>query len=211
MTRRWPCSRQRARGHRVPDVWKGRGPVDLVDVSVQLTARMLVLPCRRGCRGPVPGARAIASGLGLERFRRIIEQQDATRASSTTTAACRRLGRHMVTTDRSGFLTSPRCRAVGRTSVGPEPARSWRTSSIPPFASRSWPNRGDELRAGDPVLVALPDAAGSIRRSRWRHGPSGWAMNARRQRRSSLVGSSPMADARDTAREVNAGRRRPIP
>jgi hypothetical protein len=36
-------------------------------------------------------------------------------------------------------------------------------------------------------------------------------MNARRQRRSSLVGSSPMADARDTAREVNAGRRRPIP
>ena len=56
---------------------KGRGPPDLVDVSVELAARMLVLggvaadraDAERRVRG------AIASGAGLERFRRIIENQ----------------------------------------------------------------------------------------------------------------------------------------
>src|SRR4051794_40494937 len=55
------------------DVLKGKGSPDLVDVSVELTARMLVL-------GKIAGDRtaaerlvrgAIASGAGLERFRRI--------------------------------------------------------------------------------------------------------------------------------------------
>src|SRR3954466_10170854 len=59
------------------EVLKGEGPQDLVDVSVELAARMLVL----GKVAPDAAAaaqqvrRAIASGAGLERFRRIIEVQ----------------------------------------------------------------------------------------------------------------------------------------
>src|SRR3954462_15525073 len=59
------------------EVLKGRGPRDLIDVSVELTARMLVLgnkaPDRAAAARQVQAA--IASGAGLERFRQIIENQ----------------------------------------------------------------------------------------------------------------------------------------
>jgi pyrimidine-nucleoside phosphorylase len=59
------------------DVLKGAGPANLVEVSVELTARMLVLgriaPDRPAAYQRVRAA--IASGEGLERFRRIIETQ----------------------------------------------------------------------------------------------------------------------------------------
>jgi len=67
------------------EVLKGRGPADLIAVSIELTARMLVLG--RVATDVADGERqaraAIASGLGLERFRVI-------RESWTTTACCRR-------------------------------------------------------------------------------------------------------------------------
>mgnify|MGYP003694692301 CR=1 FL=1 len=72
------AGRQRARSDRVHRGAEGRRPADLIDVSVELTARMLVLgrvrdgPCRRE---RARARRAIASGAGLERFRRIIEAQ----------------------------------------------------------------------------------------------------------------------------------------
>src|SRR5262249_40655440 len=59
------------------DVLKGRGPADLIEVSVELTARMLLLgriaDDRAEAGDRVRGA--IASGAGLERFRAIIEGQ----------------------------------------------------------------------------------------------------------------------------------------
>src|SRR3954447_13023444 len=59
------------------EVLKGRGPQGLIDVSVDLTLRMLVLG---KVADDLPSAtqqvrRAIASGAGLERFRQIIENQ----------------------------------------------------------------------------------------------------------------------------------------
>jgi thymidine phosphorylase len=59
------------------DVLKGSGPQDLIDVSVELAARMLVLG---RVADDLPAAErtirdAIASGAGLERFRRIVEAQ----------------------------------------------------------------------------------------------------------------------------------------
>src|SRR3984893_2734845 len=59
------------------DVLKGKGPPDLIDVSVELAARMLVLgrfaADRADAARQVRGA--ISSGAGLERFRQIIEVQ----------------------------------------------------------------------------------------------------------------------------------------
>src|SRR6185369_2377587 len=59
------------------DVLKGRGPADLLEVSVELTARMLVLG--KVAADPSDARRrietAIASGAALDRFRQIIELQ----------------------------------------------------------------------------------------------------------------------------------------
>jgi thymidine phosphorylase len=59
------------------DVLKGGGPSDLVDVSIELTARMLVLGrVADDLADAEKQARdAIASGAGLDRFRAIIEAQ----------------------------------------------------------------------------------------------------------------------------------------
>src|SRR5262245_23758486 len=59
------------------EVLKGRGPRDLTQISVELTARMLVLGgAARDRRAAETRVReAMASGAGLDRFRRIIEFQ----------------------------------------------------------------------------------------------------------------------------------------
>ena len=102
------------------DVLKGGGPADLVDVSVELTARMLVLGKIADDR---PSAerlvrRAISSGAGLDRFRRIVEQQggdprivdDDSRLPSAP-------DRFVVRADQAGFLTTLDAELVGRASV----------------------------------------------------------------------------------------------
>src|SRR6266850_2248182 len=59
------------------EVLKGRGPKDLIDVSMELAARMLVLGKVADdlAAADEQARRAIASGEGLERFRQIIEIQ----------------------------------------------------------------------------------------------------------------------------------------
>src|SRR3954465_14289247 len=59
------------------EVLKGRGPRDLIDVSVELTARMLVLGTKAAdlAAAKQQVEAAIDSGAGLQRFRQIIEVQ----------------------------------------------------------------------------------------------------------------------------------------
>src|SRR5258707_10738525 len=102
------------------EVLKGRGPKDLTDVSVDLTARMLVLGAVAADRAAAEARvrDAIASGAGLERFRRIIEHQggdprvidDYGRLPSAP-------GRHVIPAPRSGFVTYVDAELVGRASV----------------------------------------------------------------------------------------------
>jgi pyrimidine-nucleoside phosphorylase len=102
------------------DILKGQGSADLVDVSVELTARMLVMgkiaDDRSSAERLVRGA--IASGEGLERFRRIIEMQggdphivdDYHRLPSAPE-------RHLVRAPATGYLTHLDAELVGRASV----------------------------------------------------------------------------------------------
>jgi pyrimidine-nucleoside phosphorylase len=102
------------------DVLKGSGPADLVEVSVELTARMLVLG---GVAADRAAARqrvrhAIGSGEGLERFRRIIATQggdphvidDPARLPAAP-------HRHVVKATRAGYVTTMDASLVGRASV----------------------------------------------------------------------------------------------
>ncbi|MBW8894568.1 MAG: thymidine phosphorylase, partial [Acidobacteria bacterium] len=102
------------------DVLKGGGPSDLVDVSVELTARMLVLGkvARDRDEAEQKARGAIRSGAGLDRFRQIIEAQggdskvvdDYTRLPHVT-------DRHVVAADRAGFVSRLDAESIGRASV----------------------------------------------------------------------------------------------
>jgi len=102
------------------EVLKGRGPADLIELSVELAARMLVLG---KVAAELDDARcriqaAIRSGDGLERFRRIVETQggdprivdDYSRLPSAPE-------RDVVKAPRAGSLTRVDAELIGRASV----------------------------------------------------------------------------------------------
>jgi thymidine phosphorylase len=102
------------------EVLKGGGPADLVEVSIELTARMLLLGRVAADRADAERRvrAAIASGQGLDRFRRIVEHQggdprvvdDYARLPSAP-------DRHVVTADRAGYVSGLDAELVGRASV----------------------------------------------------------------------------------------------
>jgi thymidine phosphorylase len=138
------------------EVLKGRGPADLVAISVELTARMLVL-------GGIASDRAdgerqvrakIASGAGLERFRRIIEFQggdprvldDYGRLPSAPE-------RRVVKADRAGFLTALDAELVGRSSVALGAGRDRVQDPVDPAVGiMVLAGPGDPVEAGDGIL-----------------------------------------------------------
>jgi pyrimidine-nucleoside phosphorylase len=139
------------------EVLKGRGPADLTEVSLELTTRMLLFGGVADTRDDAErlAVAAIASGAGLDRFRRIIEQQggdprvvdDYGRLPSVP-------DRHVVKAPRDGFLVTLDAEAVGRASVALGAGRDRVEDPVDPAVGiivRAKP--GDEVRAGDPVLV----------------------------------------------------------
>jgi pyrimidine-nucleoside phosphorylase len=138
------------------EVLKGRGPADLVDVSVELAARMLVLGGIATDRADA--ARrvrdAIRTGAGLDRFRRIIETQggdphvvdDYSRLPSAP-------HHHVVTAPRGGYLTALDAELVGRASVALGAGRDRVEDPVDAGVGISViATPGDEVSAGDAVL-----------------------------------------------------------
>ena len=141
------------------EVLKGRGPADLLEISVDLTARMLVLggvaTTRAEARRQVE--QAIASGAGLERFRRIIEFQggdphvvdDYGRLPSAP-------ARHVVQATRAGFLAGLDAELVGKASVALGAGRDRVQDPIDHGVGiLVLAKPGDALREGDGVLELL--------------------------------------------------------
>ena len=138
------------------DVLKGSGPADLVEVSVELTARMLVLG---GVAADRPTARqrvraAIDSGEGLERFRRIIETQggdprvvdDASRLPAAP-------HRHILKAARAGFVAAMDAGLVGRASVMLGAGRDRAEDPVDPAVGIVLLAKpGQQVSAGDGVL-----------------------------------------------------------
>ena len=138
------------------EVLKGRGPKDLIDVSVELTARMLVLGSvardRAGAEKQVRDA--IASGAGLDRFRRIIECQGGDpRVVDDYGRMPAAPERHVITASRGGFVTGLDAESVGRASVSLGAGRDQVEDAVDPAVGIMVRAAvGDEVRAGDPVL-----------------------------------------------------------
>jgi pyrimidine-nucleoside phosphorylase len=138
------------------EVLKGGGPSDLIDVSIELTARMLVLGrVADDLADADKQARdAIASGAGLERFRQIVEGQGGDpRVVDDYSRLPHVAERHVVTAARGGYLTRLDAELVGRASVALGAGRD-RVEDAVDFAAgimiKAKP--GDEVRTGDAVL-----------------------------------------------------------
>ncbi len=159
------------------DVLKGGGPPDVIEVSVELASRMLVLGRVASDRADAERRvrAAIASGAGLDRFRRIIEHQGG---DPRVVDDYRRLPaaphRHVVASPGAGYLTGLDAQLVGRASVALGAGRDRVEDSIDPAVGIVvMVKPGDEVRAGDPILelhyrdrarldAALPLATRSI-------------------------------------------------
>jgi pyrimidine-nucleoside phosphorylase len=138
------------------DVLKGGGPVDTTDVSIELTARMLVLGrvADTLAEAKQRARDAIASGAGLERFRRMIEAQGGDpRVVDDASRLPHVAQRHIVTAARGGYLTRLDAELVGRASVALGAGRD-RVEDPVDFAVGITiaAKPGDEVRAGDAVL-----------------------------------------------------------
>ncbi len=149
---------------------KGLGPSDLEELSVVLAARMLVLariaPDMKDAVSRV--RRALASGEGVERFRRMVEQQGGDpRIVDDYSLLPSVPGSHIVAAPRAGYLTSLDAYLVGRASMLLGAGRDKASDVVDPAVGitiRAKP--GDRLDAGDPVLELqyrddgrLPDAS----------------------------------------------------
>ena len=138
------------------DVLKGRGPRDLVDVSVELAARMLVLGKVAGDMAAAEQQvrHAIGSGAGLERFRRIIETQGGDpKVVDDDTRLPHVDGRHIVAATRAGYVTGLDAALVGRASVALGAGRDRVEDPVDPAVGiMVMAGPGDAVRAGDAVL-----------------------------------------------------------
>jgi pyrimidine-nucleoside phosphorylase len=141
------------------DVLKGGGPADLVELSLELAARMLVLG--REAVDVADGVRragaAIANGSALECFRKLIETQGGDpRIVDDSSRLPQPTDRHVVRADRSGFVTTLDAELVGRASVALGAGRDRVHDPVDPAVGiRILAKQGDELRRGDGVLELL--------------------------------------------------------
>jgi pyrimidine-nucleoside phosphorylase len=138
------------------EVLKGGGPSDLVDVSIELTARMLVLGKVAGDRNDAEqkARGAIRSGAGLERFRQIIELQGGDPKVVDDYARLPHVGdRHRVAADRDGFVSRLDAELIGRASVALGAGRDRVEDPVDPAVGiMVLAKPGEGVRAGDPIL-----------------------------------------------------------
>jgi len=97
---------------------------------------------------------AIASGAGLERFRRIIQNQGGDpRVVDDYGRLPAAPSRHVVTASRAGYLTHLDAESIGRASVSLGAGRDRVEDAVDPAVGIVvLPKVGDQVRAGDPIL-----------------------------------------------------------
>jgi pyrimidine-nucleoside phosphorylase len=136
---------------------KGRGPEDLETLSVALAARMLVLAGVSSNDGEAEKAvrGALTSGVAVEVFRRIIENQggdpavidDYRRLPSAT-------DEHVIRAARAGYISELRAEHIGRAAVALGAGRARLDDSIDHGVGiEVAATCGSEVKQGDAVLI----------------------------------------------------------
>jgi len=139
------------------EVLKGGGPADLIEISVALAARMLVLgrvsPSLAEAERQVRAA--IGSGAGLDRLRRVIEHQGGDpRVVDDPSRLPAAPERHVIRADRAGFVAQVDACLVGRASVALGAGRDRVEDAVDPAVGIVVDAKpGAEVRAGDALLT----------------------------------------------------------
>ena len=138
------------------DVLKGTGSADLVDCSIELTVRMLLLGKVATDRADAERKvrAAIASGAALDRFRRIIEGQGGDpRVVDDYSLLPAAPSRHRVTAERSGYVARLDAELIGRASVLLGAGRDRVEDAVDPAVGIIITAKpGSPVSAGDAVL-----------------------------------------------------------
>jgi pyrimidine-nucleoside phosphorylase len=149
------------------DTLKGQGPTDLTELSVQLAARMVWLAGQAG--DPADADRrvreALASGAGLERFRRMVEEQGGDPAVVDDPARLAVAdGRDVVRAPRSGYLTGLDALLVGRAAAALGAGRATAEDRVDHGVGiRVLVSRGALVRAGEAVLELVHRDGNGVR------------------------------------------------
>jgi len=156
------------------EVLKGGGPADLIDVSVELTGRMLLLggaaPDRAAAEAKVRAA--IASGEGLERFRRIVEHQGGDPRViddyGALPAASHKLD---VLASASGYLAATNCVEFGIALAMLGGGRETKEDKIDHGVGLEFYKRiGDRVENGEPLVSISYNSAAKLDEAKTRIG-----------------------------------------
>jgi pyrimidine-nucleoside phosphorylase len=135
---------------------KGRGPADVEELSIRLTARMLVLAGRADDLSDAEGQvrEALASGAGLERLRAIIEAQGGDpRVVDDYGRFPQPAVRAGVRAESTGVVTRLDAELIGRAAVALGAGRDRAEAGVDPAAGVEIVAAvGTPVSAGDPVL-----------------------------------------------------------
>ena len=139
------------------DVLKGKGPEDLRELSVELSAWMFFLGERTKSveEGRRLAEEMIASGKALDRFRQCIHLQDGNeRIIDDTSLLPLAKSQSHVTSAKSGFITATRCRDFGVALALLEGGRSKKEDRIDHGVGLEFHKRiGDRVQAGEKLVT----------------------------------------------------------
>jgi pyrimidine-nucleoside phosphorylase/thymidine phosphorylase len=162
---------------------RGEGPADLREVTVALTAEMLVLgraeAGRAGARSRVE--RAIADGSGLAKLEEIVRAQGGDAAAVRDPARLPRAPhRRDVAAPAAGFVTAIDTEAVGLASVALGAGRARVEDRVDPAVGLLVLKKpGDRVERGEPIATLLhgdagepPDRVAARLAAAWTIGPT---------------------------------------
>jgi pyrimidine-nucleoside phosphorylase len=143
------------------DCLRGEGPADLVEISIELAAEMVVMgeraptieEARDLCR------RTIADGSALERFRRVVTAQGGdSRTIDDPTRLPQPKRRVTIESDRSGVVRSLAARPIGQATMLLGAGRARIDSTIDPAVGVILHKKvGDAVAAGETLCTLLVD------------------------------------------------------
>jgi pyrimidine-nucleoside phosphorylase len=148
---------------------RGQGPRDLTELSVLLAARMVLLAGRAGTAEDAERLvrEAMASGAGLERFRRMVERQGGDPAvADTPSGLLLAPGRETVRAPRAGYLTGLDAMLVGQAAAALGAGRATAEDRVDHGVGiRVLATLGALVRAGEPVLELVHRDGKGLRES----------------------------------------------
>ena len=151
---------------------RGHGPEDLVELSLEIAAHMIALGMTKlGFAYDLGSARKAArerldSGAALERFRRMIESQGGDpKVVDDPSLLERAPAEHVVTSDRTGYVSSMNAEEIGWAINGLGAGRGEVRETVDHGVGLLMEARiGDAVRPGDPLfrVLARDDLSASL-------------------------------------------------